>query len=85
VKSCLSEGGGPIPLVEQDSSSSESFEYTSEWYDAHFSGCLGHGCSETKCRCFMDWAQERYYAFQLEEDVLPNKDLVREVLDQCPA
>jgi hypothetical protein len=81
VEGCLSKGGGPIPIYEQDPSFATSYRYTDEEYAAWMSTCQD-AFGVSVCTCFLEWAQERYSATYLVL-LRSNEDPVRAVLDHC--
>ena len=82
VKGCLSKGGGPIPVYEQDPSLVKSYRYTDEQVAAMMSGCRDRGFERSACACFTKWAQQRYSIVALL--ALPaDEDPVRAALEHC--
>lgn len=82
VKGCLSKGGGPIPVYEQDPSVAKSYVYADEQLAAMMSACRRRGFERSACACFMEWAQQRFSIAALLE--LPaDKDPVRAALEHC--
>jgi hypothetical protein len=82
VKGCLSKGGGPIPVYEQDPSFAKSYRYTDEQRAAMTSALRDRGFEPSTVACFVKWAQQRYSIHALL--LLPaDEDPVRAALEHC--
>jgi hypothetical protein len=82
VKGCLSKGGGPIPVYEQDPSFAKSYRYTDEQLAAMMSACRRRGFERSACACFMEWARQRYSIKALLV-LSADEDPVRAALEHC--
>jgi hypothetical protein len=82
VKGCLSKGGGPIPIYEQDPSLAKSYRYTDKELAAMTSACRRRGFERSACACFMKWAQQRYSITALLA-LAADEEPVRAALEHC--